>query len=114
MNKKRIKNGGDQLAAWKVSSNQDNNYKTNVPINATLISTIAAGVSLFAIIWMGIFLENEILTKLTYGVVIIVSAFQMPLVVAFTVKHHKKTSTVNHVVPCTLQFHEEEENLQVI
>ena len=114
MNKKRSKNGGDQLAAWKVSSNQENNYKTNVPINATLISTVAAGVSLFATIWMGIFLKNDILMKVTYCVVVMVSTFQMPLVVAFTVKHHKKTSMVNHVVPCTLQFHEQEENLQVM
>ena len=114
MNKKRSRNGGDQLVAWKISSNQDNNYKTNVPINATLISTIAAGVSLFATIWMGIFLENDILTKVSYSIVVTVSAFQMPMVVAFTVKHHKKTSTVSPVVPSTLQFHEQEENLQVM
>ena len=63
--KKRRKNG-DQLVSWKVSSNQDDNYKTNVPINTTKISTVLAGVSLFATIWIGIFLKNDLIFTLGF------------------------------------------------
>ena len=34
----------------------------------------------------------------------------MPLVLAFTIKHHRKTSKINPVVPRTLQFHEDEDD----
>ena len=32
---------------------------------------------------------------------------QIPMVLAFTIKHHKKTSKINPVVPKMLQFHED-------
>ena len=37
-------------------------------------------------------------------------AVQMPLVLAFTIKHHKKASKINPIVPRALQFHEDEDN----
>ena len=40
-----------------------------------------------------------------YSIVVIVSTFQIPIVLAFTVKHNK--NKVNPVVPRQLQFHEE-------
>ena len=40
-----------------------------------------------------------------YSIIVIVSTFQMPIVLAFTVKHNK--NKVNLVVPRQLQFHEE-------
>ena len=40
-----------------------------------------------------------------YSIIVIVSTFQMPIVLAFTVKHNK--NKVNPVVPRQLQFHEE-------
>ena len=40
-----------------------------------------------------------------YSIIVIVSTFQMPIVLAFTVKHHK--NKVNPEVPRQLQFHEE-------
>ena len=42
-----------------------------------------------------------------YSIIVIVSTFQMPIVLAFTVKHNK--NKVNPVVPRKLQFHEEDE-----
>ena len=36
-------------------------------------------------------------------------AVQMPLVLAFTIKHHKKASKINPVVPRALLFHEDED-----
>ena len=38
---------------------------------------------------------------------------QMPLVLVFTIKHHKNTAKVNPVVPRTLQFHDNEEDCDV-
>ena len=47
-----------------------------------------------------------------YSIIVIASTFQMPIVLAFTVKHNK--NKVNPVVPRKLQFHEEnEENLEI-
>ena len=40
-----------------------------------------------------------------YSIVVIASTFQIPVVLAFTVKHNK--NKVNPVVPRQLQFHEE-------
>ena len=42
-----------------------------------------------------------------YSIIVIVSTIQMPIVLAFTVKHNK--NKVNPVVPRQLQFHEENE-----
>ena len=42
---------------------------------------------------------------LFFSFIVIVSTFQMPIVLAFTVKHNK--NKVNPVVPRQLQFHEE-------
>ena len=52
-------------------------------------------------------LEIVCIIKITYfySIVVIVSTFQMPIVLAFTVKHNK--NKVNPVVPRQLQFHEE-------
>ena len=101
MIKKRNSGHGDTLTPWRVSSNQDNNYKTNVPINATLISAAATTVTTVFLIFR--FIGSQI-----YAVWFVASAVQMPLVLAFTIKHHKKTSKINPVVPRTLQFHEDE------
>ena len=37
----------------------------------------------------------------------------MPLVLIFTIKHHKNTSKVHPVVPRTLQYHGDEEDCDV-
>ena len=55
---------------------------------------------------------NEIQSNYFYSIVVIVSTFQMPIVLTFTIKHHK--NKINPVVPRKLQFHEEnEENLEI-
>ena len=48
--------------------------------------------------------------KVIFVVWFVASIFQMPLVLAFTIKHHKKTSKINPVVPRALQFHEDEDD----
>ena len=97
------------ITPWRVSSNQDNNYKTNVPINATLIGAIAT--SIFAtILPIYRFIVSDTLFKVVFVLWFIASAVQMPLVLAFTIKHHKNTSKINPVVPRTLQFHENEDD----
>ena len=113
MIKKRNSGGGDQLVPWRVSSNQNENYKTNVPINATIISTLAVGGAVLVSVLIPKFLEYVALMDVTYCIVILISTFQMPLVVAFTVKHRKKASKVNPNLPKTLQFHEEDEKSEV-
>ena len=113
MIKKRNNGGGDQLVPWRVSSNQNENYKTNVPINATIISTLAVGGAVLVSVLIPKFLQYVALMDVTYCIVILISTFQMPLVVAFTVKHRKKASKVNPNLPKTLQFHEEDEKSEV-
>ena len=50
---------------------------------------------------------NIMKTIYFYSIIVIVSTIQMPIVLAFTVKHNK--NKVNPVVPRQLQFHEENE-----
>jgi hypothetical protein len=105
---KRNSGHGDTITPWRVSSNQDNNYKTNVPINATLIGAVATIVPNVFLIYR--FIESDTLFKVIHVVWLVASAVQMPLVLAFTIKNHKKTSKINPVVPRTLQFHEDEDD----
>ena len=108
MIQKRSAGHGDTITPWRVSSNQDNNYKTNVPINATLIGAVATIVTTIFLIHR--FIVSDTLFKVIFVVWFIASAVQMPLILAFTIKHHKKTSNVNPVVPKALQFHDNEFN----
>ena len=71
------------------------------------------GATLCVFIWTTIVLEYNTQMEVTFSIVIFICTFQMPLVVAFTVKHRKKTSMVNPMVPRTLQFHEEDEKSEV-
>ena len=106
---KRSSGHGDTITPWRVSSNQDNNYKTNVPINATLIGALTT--TIFATTFLIYrFIVSDTLFKVVFVVWFIASAVQMPLVLAFTIKHHKNTSKINPVVPRTLQFHEDEDD----
>ena len=105
---KRSNGHGDTITPWRVSSNQDNNYKTNVPINATLIGAVATIFLYIFLIYR--FIRSDTFYKVIFVVWFVASIFQMPLVLAFTIKHHKKTSKINPVVPRTLQFHEDEDD----
>ena len=98
---------GDTITPWRVSSNQEGNYKTNVPINATLIGAVATTVGTIFIIFRSLFSESDIITRVIYASRLVPSMIQIPLVLAFTIKHHKKTSKINPVVPKMLQFHED-------
>ena len=98
---------GDTITPWRVSSNQDNNYKTNVPINATLIGAVAVIVPTNFSLYR--FIESDTFFKVIFVLGFVASTVQMPLVLAFTIKHHK-TSKINPVVPRTLQFHEDEDD----
>ena len=109
---KRKNGGGDSIVPWKISSNHEDNYKTNVPINATLIGAIASAVSTAIFILSRIF-TNDSTSLIVYCVGLIVSTFQMPLVLIFTIKHRKNTSKVHPVVPRTLQYHGDEEDCDV-
>ena len=106
---KRNSGHGDTITPWRVSSNQDNNYKTNVPINATMIGTMASIVPIVLhlprFIGLDLYSESFMLFAL-----LLARAVQMPLVLAFTIKHHKKASKINPIVPRALQFHEDEDN----
>ena len=99
---------GDTITPWRVSSNQDNNYKTNVPINATLIGAVANIVPTNFSLYR--FIESDTFFKVIFVLGLVASTVQMPLVLAFTIKHHKKTSKINPVVPRALQFHEDEDD----
>ena len=106
-----------KLVPWKVSgsnqeSNQDDNYKTNVPIYATLIGTFGTliVVTLCCLVFTYFTEKSDESTKGgPYSVFIIISAIHLPLVLALTISHHRKTNQVAPLVPTTLQFHEENE-----
>ena len=102
---KRNSGHGDTITPWRMSSNQDNNYKTNVPINATLIGAVAV-VALPSLFLFYRFIESDNFFMVIFVLWFVVKAFQIPVVLAFTIKHHKKTSKINPVVPRALQFHE--------
>ena len=106
LKQKRNNSGGDQIVPWRVSNNQQHNYESKVPINATLISATFAAIATTGIIcW--------IKYRNVYGVIlnatmVIISALQLPLVLGFTINHQKRTSKTNPIVPNTLQFHGED------
>ena len=110
LRRKQNSDHGNTITPWRVSSNQDINYKTNVPINATMIGTVASIVPtifhLYRFIGPDFYSQSFMLVFL-----LLARAVQMPLVLAFTIKHHKKTSKINPVVPRALQFHENVEDL---
>ena len=108
MIKKRNIGLGDTITPWRVSSNQEGNYKTNVPINATLIGAAATTVSTIFIIFRSLFGESDTIMTIMTTVWLVASVIQIPLVLAFTIKHQKKKSNINPVVPKTLQFHDDE------
>ena len=74
-----------------------------------MIGTIGTALSLAFGIWMVNVFKNDDVIGVTYCILVAISTFQMPIVLAFTIKHHRKTSRVDPVVPQTLQFHEEDE-----
>ena len=103
MNKKRNSGHSETITPWRVSSNQDNNYKTYVPINATLIGSVATIVVTLGVIFRSLFSES---TTILAMITLVAGMLQIPLVLAFTIKHQNKTSKINPVVPKTLQFHD--------
>ena len=71
--KKQNNSNGSSLVPWNVSSNQESNWKTNVPINATLIGTIVTTLSFAIGIWIvNVFKDDDVIggiyryTKLSY------------------------------------------------
>ena len=108
MIQKRNTGHGDTITTWRVSSNQECNYITKVPINATLIGAAATTVGTIFIIFRPLFSESLTITRVIYMGRLVPSMIQIPLVLAFTIKYHKKTSKINPVVPKMLQFHEDE------
>ena len=104
MNKKRNSGRSDTITPWRVSSNQDDNYKTNVPINATLIGSVATIVVTLGVIFRSMFSESTTILAIC---TLVAGMFQIPLVLAFTIKHQNKTSKINPLVPKTLQFHDD-------
>ena len=105
---------GDTIIPWRVSSNQEGNYKTNVPINATLIGAGSTTVSTVFIIFMSLFRESDNIVKTIHIGCLVTSVLQIPLVLAFIIKHNKKTSKINPIVPRTLQFHEDEHEINPV
>ena len=69
---------GDTITPWRVSPNQDNNYKTNVPINATLIGVVAMVVlSSFFLFYR--FIESDNLFIVIFVLWFVVKAVQIPV-----------------------------------
>ena len=114
MVQKRNTGHGDTITPWRVSSNQEGNYKTNVPINATLIGAGSTTVSTVFIIFMSLFRESDNIVKTIHIGCLVTSVLQIPLALAFIIKHNKKTSKINPVVPRTLQFHEDEREINPV
>ena len=110
MLKKQHTGHGDTIKPWRVSSNQEDNYKSNVPINATLIGAAATAVATIVVIVRSLFGGSIYILRFIYIGWLVNSVIQIPLVLAFTIKHHKKASRINPVVPRTLQFHEDAQN----
>ena len=102
-----------KLVAWKVPSSnqtcvQDDNYKTNVPINATMIGTLGTVVTFGCAISAIKYFDDSDLNGGPYSFMIIFSTIHLPLILSLTIKHHKKQTTkVAPTLPRTLQFHEE-------
>ena len=102
-----------KLVAWKVPSSnqtcvQDDNYKTNVPINATMIGTLSTVITFGFSISAIKYFDDSDLNGGPYSCMIILSTIHLPLILSLTIKHHKKQTTkVAPTLPRTLQFHEE-------
>ena len=63
---------------------------------------------------MSLFRESDNIVKTIHIGCLVTSVLQIPLVLAFIIKHNKKTSKINPVVPRTLQFHEDEHDCDAI
>ena len=60
--KKQNNSNGSSLVPWNVSSNQESNWKTNVPINATLIGTVVTTLSFAIGIWIvNVFKDDNVI-----------------------------------------------------
>ena len=111
MKAKRNRSGEIRLAPWnisnQVSSNQDDNYKTNVPINATLIGSFATVV--YVVFGALIVNDSDIEGSSAglYSILVIITTIHLPLVLAFTIKYNKKNNKVQPTIPQALQFHED-------
>ena len=115
MKAKRNQSSGASLARWtksnQVSSNQEENYRSNVPIYATLIGAFVTTLNLIFAPLILRFLDNKDISKggLYYSILVMISTIHLPLVLAFTIKYNKKNNIVAPIVPGTLQFHEDKE-----
>ena len=110
MRQKRNNSSGDQIVQWRVSTNQENSYQSKVPINATLISATFAAIAIISLIfWI---MYQDIYAVFLNATMITINALQLPLAIAFTTKHQKKTSKINPIVPRTLQFHGDDVNFE--
>ena len=62
MIKKQNNSNGSSLVPWNVSSNQESNWKTNVPINATAIGTIVTALSFVVGFWIAnVFKDDDVI-----------------------------------------------------
>ena len=62
LTKKQKDGNGSRLVPWNVSSNQESIWKTNVPINATMIGTIVTVLSSVVGIWIAnVFKDDDVI-----------------------------------------------------
>ena len=62
LTKKQKDENGSRLVPWNVSSNQESIWKTNVPINATMIGTIVTVLSSVVGIWIAnVFKDDDVI-----------------------------------------------------
>ena len=92
-----------------VSSNQNENYKSNVPINATLIGGFITAVNMICGPLIFHYVGKKDSSGGPYSILVILSTIHLPLVLAFTIKYNKKNNKVAPNVPGTLQFHEDKD-----
>ena len=71
-----------------------------------LIQLLVANSWIYA--YLSLSYSNEDINGGPYTILVIISTIHLPLVLGFTIKHHKKTNKVNPIVPKTLQFHEDQ------
>ena len=58
---KQKSGNGSRLVPWNVSSNQESNWKSNVPINATMIGTIVTTLSFAFSTWIvNVFKDDDV------------------------------------------------------
>ena len=70
----------------------DENYKTNVPINATLIGTMTTATIVVLAICVLKHYDDTYDNGFIYGIMIIGSAIYLPLVLALIIWHQRKTA----------------------